>query len=65
MTTKSLYRYVESDKSIIITPSPRSEADEPYAVRLIADAGKQLRCNDICVHSIDTETPSDWVEEDT
>ncbi len=37
-----LYRYVEQDGSITVTPIKRSDTDTVHKIRLIADEGKAL-----------------------
>lgn len=60
----NLYRYVEENETII-TPIPRSEKDEPYCVRVIADEGKELINSSgerFCC--IDTHNPEEFTEVD-
>ena len=63
MTIRNLYRY-EDEHGVTITPNKRSESDEPYCVRLIADEGKILTDGETETPCVDTHEPEKWYEVD-
>lgn len=53
MTKVNLYRYVENDGSVTVTPKQRTETDTPYKEKLIADDGKALTGGENVVGVVD------------
>lgn len=52
MQKVNLYRY-EDGKTVIITPNPRNEADQPSRMRLIADEDAVLTNGEIEILAVD------------
>lgn len=64
MQQVKLYRY-ESPNCITVTPIQRSESDVQYAVRLIADEGKELTKDGINMcPCVDVSDADGWYEVD-
>lgn len=61
MRTVNLYKYIDGSETII-TPNKRTETDEPYCYRLIADEGKALTNGMDETPCVDTHAPSEWAE---
>lgn len=62
---KPLYRYVNADGSISITPIKRNEGDDIHGYRLIADEGYELYHNGENQHAtvLDVKDISGWTQE--
>lgn len=62
---KPLYRYVNEDGSISITPNMRNEDDPIHQYRLIADEGYELYYNGENQHTsvLDVYDTNGWTQE--
>lgn len=61
-----LYRYVEADGSITVTPNKRNDNDLIHKYRLIADEGKALTDGENVASVVDVsiDDVSNWTEID-
>lgn len=60
-----LYRYVEADNSVIITPNKRNEGDEIHSYSIVADEGYELYYNGENQHTsaLYVKDTSGWTQE--